>query len=384
MEGKTGRILVIKLCCLGDIVHMTPGLRGLRCAYPDAEITLLVCRWVEELVRCIPFVDNYILFDAPYSTSIPRRAQEALALLRTLRRKSYDLIIIGHRNRVFGTLAFLSGAKRRVGFAGIPFLTHRAIFDPSVHEVERYLALLRVLGISVDTTETELRPLPEDQEFIEKLVEQYGVPGNVSLIGIFPGGGENPGTSMTIKRWYPDQYSRLIEELSREYGCPVALVGSKAEVELNEAIRGAVMSSNRVINLAGRLTLRQFIALAGRCCLFVGGDSGPTHIAAAVGAPTLSLFGPSDPRLVAPRGRLHRYIWKQVECSPCYTPLTVMDRKNFNGKDFVCWTRTHACMRELIIQDVLQTVREMMRDCARTIRPLGEQSPKEERVPGIN
>ncbi|MGA9362797.1 MAG: glycosyltransferase family 9 protein [Bacteroidota bacterium] len=377
MDRKTNNILVIKLCCLGDIIQMTPALRGLRREYPQAEITLLISRWVEDLVKCIPFVDNYILYDAPYSTSIPRKVRETLALVRKLRKNSFDLIIIGHRNWLFGALALLSGTHTRVGFDGVPFLTHRAAFDPEVHEVERYLELVRSLDISVEEPKTELKPVSEDRESVDTLLERFGVARNAGLIGIFPGGGENPGTSMTIKRWYPDQYTRLVEILCREYNYAVALVGSKSDAELNEGIRGAVSESRRVFNLAGQLTLGQFIALAERCSLFVGGDSGPTHIAAAVGTPTLSLFGPSDPRLVAPRGRLHRYVWKQVHCSPCYTPLTVMNRKNFNGKDFVCWTGTHACMKNLVIDDVLQVIREMLGENARIGNSSEERMPKE-------
>jgi len=177
---------------------------------------------------------------------------------------------------------------------------------------------------------------------------------------------------MTIKRWYVNQYIQLVEALCRKEDYVVVLVGHQADVELNDAICEAAGYSDRVINLAGQLNIRQLVALAGRCCLFVGGDSGPTHIASAAGAPTLSLFGPSDPRLVAPRGRLHRYLWKQVDCSPCYTPVTVMNKKNFRGKDFVCWTGTHACMTELTILDVLQVIREMTKEGLKTAHPIGE------------
>jgi lipopolysaccharide heptosyltransferase II len=374
MEAERNRILVIKLCCLGDIVHMTPALRGLRGKYPRAEITLLISQWVVDLVKCIPFVDDYILYDAPYSTSISRRIRETVALLSKLRKEPYDVILIGHRNRVFGILALLSGANTRVGFIGVPFLTHQVPFEPTVHEVERYLDLVRSLGATVETPETELRPLCRDQESIDELMEKHGVAKGARVVGIFPGGGQNPGTFMTIKRWYPDQYSQLINNLCREYGYAVLLVGNDSEAELNERIRKAVADSCQVFNLAGQLTLRQFVALAARCCLFVGGDSGPTHIAAAVGTPTLSLFGPSNPRLVAPRGRLHRYLWRQVHCSPCYTPVTVMARRNLDGNDFVCWTGTHACMKELMVNDVLQTIREMMRETEKAGRSLENQS----------
>jgi ADP-heptose:LPS heptosyltransferase len=258
----------------------------------------------------------------------------------------------------------------------VPFLTHQVPFEPTDHEVERYSDLVRSLGAIVETPETELRPLPDDRGSIDRLMEKHGVARGARIVGIFPGGGENPGTSMTIKRWAPEQYAQLGDRLCHEYGFAVVLVGNESEKELNEGIREAVVDSDRMFNLAGQLTLRQFIALAARCCLFVGGDSGPTHIAAAVGTPTLSLFGPSDPRLVAPRGRLHRYLWRQVHCSPCYTPVTVMDRRNFNGKDFVCWTGTHACMKELMINDVLQTIRDMLRETEKAGGLSEDQSSK--------
>jgi ADP-heptose:LPS heptosyltransferase len=99
-------------------------------------------------------------------------------------------------------------------------------------------------------------------------------------------------------------------------------------------------------------SLREMVALGSRCILFIGGDSGPTHLIAATGAPTISLFGPTDPRLVAPRGKQQIYLWKQPPCAPCYTPETVIQRQYFKGKTFICHTGTLECMKLLTVDEV--------------------------------
>jgi lipopolysaccharide heptosyltransferase II len=367
MPETVKNILVVKLCCLGDIIFLTPSLRALRAAYPEARITLLISRWVQDLMPCIPFIDDYILFDAPYAATRREKVRGTLSMVRTLRRRRFDIAFVAHRNRIFKVLVKLGGAPVRAGFAGdgSSLLTHSVPFDERAHEVDRYLQVVASLSDTAQAAatpgaRTELRPLEEDCVRVENLLRENGVMPNEMLLGLFPGGGENPGTSMTIKRWDVSSYAALIEQLFSRRKCKIALLGSKSEIELNESIRARATRPQHVLNLAGATNLRQFVALAARCALFIGGDSGPTHMAAAAGTPTISIFGPSDPRLVAPRGAHCRTVWQQVACSPCYTPLTVMDKRNFDGKNFLCHTGTLACMRQISVREVLDTALDLM------------------------
>ena len=356
MRIQPKNILLIKLCCLGDIIFLTPTIRALRSGYPAAKITLLASSWVEELIPCIPFVDDFIRFDAPFSGSRLEKIGETLALLAKARRMKFELIVLGHRNKFFGILTRMMKPRMSVGFREAGFLTESIIFDESAHEVDRYLKFLRILGLSANGIETELRPVDSDVQFVYELHQEHGIFPKNLIFGIFPGGGENPGSSMTIKRWPPEQFVRLVDSLTERYSCAVVLAGSKGEHELNESIRERIQNKERVFNYAGETNLRQFVALAKSFTVFVGGDSGPTHVAAAVGTPTVSIFGPSDPRLVAPRGQLHRYVWKQIECSPCYTPRTVVSKRYFRGNEFYCHTGTHACLKTLELEEVQKAI----------------------------
>lgn len=360
MKLHPQNILVMKLCCLGDLIFLTPTLRALHNAFPESRITMLISKWVEPIVQCMPYVDDYIVFDAPYSGTPSQKVTSTLTLIGELRKRRFDLILLGHRNRFFAILSALTGAKTRAGFGNQLLLTHSAEFDPTIHEVDRYLSIIDKLGIERSGTETELLPNKNDREYVTELLAERKARTDRMLIGVFPGGGENPGTSMVIKRWYPQYYAELINRLIAQFDCEVVLIGSKTEWELAEFIRGSVKNAGNVFNLAGKPNLRQLIALEARCSLFIGGDSGPTHIAAAVGTPSVMLFGPSDPRLVAPRGAHHRYAWKQPTCSPCYTPVSALDKKNMKGKEFVCWTGTHECMKNMSIEHVFSLVSELL------------------------
>ncbi len=371
MKFPVKKILVIKLCCLGDILFLTPTLRSLRKAYPDAQITMLVSSWVKELIDCIPFVDDYILYDAPFRTSLVKKIVETLSTIVVLRRRHFDLVVVGHRRNFFGFLAFLSGAKTRIGFHKTVLLTKTVHFDENRHEVDRYLSMADALGISAAGNETELRPRTEDLQVVHDLLDTHQTANGDIVVGIFAGGGNNPGTWMPIKRWYPECYGQLINVLLQEFHYRVVLLGSESEKVLNDEILSYVKQPEQVLNLVGKTTLPRLIALASKCSLFIGGDSGPTHIAAAVGTPTIMLFGPSDPRLVAPRGRAVRYMWKRVECSPCYTPLTVMDKTRFRGNEFTCWTGTHECMGQITVADVLEEVRTLLNLRPDTIKTIG-------------
>jgi len=191
-------------------------------------------------------------------------------------------------------------------------------------------------------------------------MESLGVTAGGANVGVFPGGGVNPGQTMPIKRWPSVSYVSLIDKILRNSGSRIVLVGGRDDVGLNDAIRSAAHDPGRVVNVAGRFSISEFTALCRLLDGFVGGDSGPTHIAAAVGTPTLSLFGPSDPRLVAPRGEKFTYVWNRVECSPCYTPISVMDGSRFRNGEFFCRTGTHECMKDLQVDRVYDSLRSVI------------------------
>ncbi|MDI6803211.1 MAG: glycosyltransferase family 9 protein [Bacteroidota bacterium] len=355
------KILVIKLCCIGDLVFLLPALRDIKNTYPQAKLTYLCSSWIKELVEQVSYVDDVIVYDAPFlKKSFIKKIQSTIKLFFEIRSKKIDVVFIFHRNALFSLFCWLAGIKQRLGFENkLSFLlTDEVNFDSTKFEAERYLDVIAKFGIKSADEPGEFEPSELNIKLVNEKLFKYSLKENDSLIGIIPGGGENPGTSMSIKRWYPENYSDLCGQILANGDYKIILVGSTSDKDLCEGIRGnAKFYKDRIINLAGEFSLGELPALLKRCNLVIGVDTGPAHIANAVGVKTLFLFGPSDPRLVAPKNSKSLYIWKQVECCPCYTPDTVIQKKNFVGNIFVCRTGTHECMKNILVDEVYLSFR---------------------------
>ncbi len=362
MSGPSN-ILVIKLCCVGDVVMLTPALRSLRRSFPSARISYLAASWVKDVVEQTGFVDEIIEFDAPYRRGILLRLRTTLRLLGDLRRRRFDAAVIAHRRRLFALIALLSGIGRRIGFGSKSgLLVNEAVpFDPASYEIDRYLALVRLLGAEVQGSGTEMHPDAARISQAGSLLQELGLDRGDPPVAFFPGGGENPGTSMTVKRWSPGHYARLAERVLAEYPGRILFLGGLSDEALIQGIIAEIHDGReRTTNLAGWVPFGLLPAFLRCCALVVGGDSGTLHLAAAVGVPTLFLFGPSDPRLVAPRMPNVRVLWKHPACSPCYTPETILEKSSFRGNTFICRTGTHECLEALTVDEVLEAVVGMM------------------------
>lgn len=358
------KILVIKLCCLGDVIFLTPALRALRSQKPEAHIALLVSSWVQDIARQIPFIDDVIVYDAPLRKRISIDSfLETFRLLKRLRERKYDTLLVGHRNKLFSLLGFLAGIPMRIGFTDRSslWITDPVRFDPGEHEIKRYLRLTEVFGTRSSSRKTEIKPPVQEIERTNELLLQLEMTSEDSIIGIIAGGGQNPGTSMPIKRWDVKYYIELGKRILQTANSKILLLGNTDDRTVNAEIFTEFKNiKGRVFDLSGRTSLCTLPAILQRCRIVIGADTGPMHLAAAVGTATLFLFGPSDPRLVAPEAPNSLHLWKQIPCSPCYTPETVLQRKYFIGKQFVCWTKTHDCLKSLTVEEVFAAYSKLL------------------------
>jgi heptosyltransferase-2 len=354
-DRKTRRILIIKLISVGDVLFTTPAVRALRLGFPRAHLTYLVGSWSRDVIENNPNLDEIIVYDAPrHSQDRGRAWLSTLGCLRQLRRKRFDMAVVFHRTSFAGLLALLAGVPNRVGFdyhGQGRFLTQRVAYEVGKHEVDRYLDVVRCLGLSPAGLWTEMQVGKKEQDEASQLLRANGLKPDEIIFAVLPGGGKNPGTFMPTKRWPADRFARLIDEMARRFQVKVLLVGGPGD----EEVVGSVISQmeSRAVNLVGKTTFKQLAAVLQRCRLFIGGDSGPLHIAAAVGTPTVGIFGPSDPRLVAPRGEKHLAVWKKVSCSPCYWPDTVAAGHDFSE----CGEGSRECMSAIQVEDVLSAIR---------------------------
>ncbi|MCE1163849.1 MAG: glycosyltransferase family 9 protein, partial [Bacteroidetes bacterium] len=195
-------------------------------------------------------------------------------------------------------------------------------------------------------------PVPVLKRNFDKneIKKSLGLEKYKTVIGLFPFGGVNPGTKMRIKRWDVSNYLRLAEMLSEKTETGIVLFEGREEDEKYPA----------GINLKSNYRVRTIdFNLIPACGVFISADTGPLHIAAALGVPTVGLFGPSDPLLVAPPDGDGRnvFIRQELPCSPCYTPSSAVDRKNreyWNGDNFICRLGTGECMKSITVDEVFK------------------------------
>lgn len=353
------RILVIKLCCLGDILFATPVVRALKNRWPRAHLAYMVGAYCRDLVAADPRVDEIIEFNAYDPGPAWVKLGRAWPVIRHLRKERFDLAVVLHRSPLSGLMAAAGGIPVRLGFdwEGEGFsLTHPVPFRPDAHEIDRNLDCLKPLGLDTADTRTELTPSPAAEAAAEALLQALGAEaGGRPLIAVFPAGGVNPGTVMVTKRWPVAGYREVCAQLARRFGARLLLVGNRDDAAVGDELAAGWAEAQPLIRAEGRTPLLVLGAMLRRCSLFIGGDSGPLHMAAAVGTPTVSLFGPTDPRLLAPRGEAHRVLFKSPECAPCYNPITVRQ-----GGVTVCRQGSLICLQSLTPELVLEAAAELL------------------------
>lgn len=328
-------------------MFLTPVISSLKSNFPEAKITYIHTPWVRSLINHIKEVDDSIEFDIYSQKNFFSRFFSALKMIFTLRKRNFDLVFLGHRSSLFGIILLLAGIPIRLGFKETKFINYFAEFDKNLNEPQRYLKILRENNFKVSSENIHLTKSGCENE----IRKEIKIGKDDFVLGIFPFGGVNPGTSMDIKRWGLNNYANLISVIEKNH--PEIKIILFEGIKENEKWQAENVKGNYLIE---KIDLEKISV----CDLFISGDTGPLHIAAAFGVSTLSIFGPSDPRLVAPveneeTNALHSYIWMQPECSPCYTPETVMDKNNSKywiGDSFICNVGDLRCLRAIGVEYV--------------------------------
>ena len=231
-----------------------------------------------------------------------------------IRRSDFDLAIVVHPTSFRNALIpFLAGVPERIGsnVSGRGILLTKTCADRrDLHEVHRYLRVLELINIHEPNAGLEFWHTDADRHAVRQILAAHGISPKEHLIGV------NLGTTWHTKRWSLENFARVITQVQERLGARILLTGSPTEIPLGEAL--AQIAKVETINLIGKTTLMQLGALIESCNLYLTCDSGPMHIAAAVGTPTIVLFGPTSPTRHGPYGENHEVIEKPVECRPCY------------------------------------------------------------------
>jgi heptosyltransferase I len=303
MPDAPRRILVIKPSAMGDIVHALPFLSSLRASFPAARISWLVRPAFAPLLQCTPLVNEILLFDRNrlgHWWFNPGSAADLMRFLGTLRSSHFDCVF--DLQGLFRTALFSrwTGCPNRYGFQNARegawrLYSHRvALPDDCVHVIDTFWQMARAAGATVRHNDYGLQA-PEDAQLqVRQLLQESEIARDSIAILV-------PGSAQSWKCWPLDRFVALAERIYRELGLSVVVVGSQGERSLGEEI--ALKCQVPIVNLAGRTDITQLIALMAVARVVVSNDTGPGHIAVAVGTPTAMIFGPTNPARVGPYGK---------------------------------------------------------------------------------
>ncbi len=295
------KILIVKPSSLGDVVHGLPFLNAIRKRYPEAEIHWVIFKGFEGLLEGHTMIHKLWIVDKDSWTKFNRAKDtisEIKSLLRDLKEERFDLVVDLQGLLRSGLITAATGAPVRIGFkearegSGV-FYTDKVHGGRDIHAVDRYLKVAEFLGCDISEV---VFPLPYS-----------GIPSSFEEYVVIV-----PGARWKTKRWPPEYFGGLA------YLLPLRsiIVGSKSDVNIaNEIVARA---QGKSFSLAGKTDLKELIAVIKGSKFLVTNDSGPMHIAAALGVPVFAIFGPTDPARTGPYGKGHTIIRESVTCSPCF------------------------------------------------------------------
>lgn len=325
------RIIIKGTNWIGDVFLSLPAVYSLSAIFPDAAIDIALKRPLGSLLGGVDGIDSVLDYEATPSGEID--------LVSRMRRTRYDIGVIFPRSLHSALLVYFGGARRRVGYLadgrGL-LLTDGVARTPeirTVHQSHYYRHLVSVLGDPGPLVIPRIGPEAEAQAWADDFLRSAGR-GRGPLIGI------NPGAAYgDAKRWFPDRFAAAADRLIERFGGDALIVGG----EKDKAIEAEVARSMRSVPIRamGVTTIKRLIALISRCSLFITNDSGPMHIAAALGVPVVAIFGPTNPDTTSPMAPMGRsaVVWHEFECSRCLLRSCPID---------------HRCMKSVTASEVYE------------------------------
>jgi len=326
---------------------------NLKYSFSDAEVFYILSPWLKNLFEYLPAADRIIEYNPPENRNILIKFFSAVKLILKLRSYKFDLVFLGHRKNIFGIILFLSGIKYRMGFSRTLFVNIHASFNENVHETFRYNEILKNAGIEIKYNS----PVLFRKKDIGVIKGDELIPDCKTILGLYPFGGINPGTRMPIKKWDLERFIELAYKL-KNYNENYFIIIFKGLIQ-EETLPEEIQDSRIIIRTISN-------DLLSVCNLLVAGDTGSLHIASGFGISTVSLFGPTNPELLAPVSSadvIHSYIWKKPDCSPCYTPVTAFDRKNkkyWLDNEFICHKGTVECIKSITVEEVFNAIKQIL------------------------
>jgi 3-deoxy-D-manno-octulosonic-acid transferase/heptosyltransferase-1 len=338
-------ILIIKLSAIGDVIHTLPALDVLHHRFPKSNITWVIEEKASDIIKDHPYLKKVIvskrkrwLKDIQKSSLRYPTLKEIINFIRELRSQKYDLVIDFQGLLKSAILVFLSRGKRKIGYSKTremsTFFLNEKIppYPLDQHAVERNINLVGYLGARLDNATFPIFIGEEDKKGVELLFLSHKLSTSKPLIAI------HSQTGWITKRWNPLKMARLSDRFIEIYDAQIIFIGRKDDYSSIENILS--LMNHSAVNAAGKTGLKELAYLLSLSNLMITVDSGPMHIASAMGTSTTALFGPTAPWKTGPYGNNAVIIRNQLPCSPCFKRE--------------CDSR--ACMEEISVEEVFQAV----------------------------
>jgi len=319
-ENAPQKLLIILLGAIGDVTRALPLAMRIKTAWPKTSISWAVEPKSRDVVEEHPAIDKVIVFERS------RGLAGYLDFIRAIRKESYPLVLDMQRILKSGIASRFSGSPQRIGFHPLDAKEFNWLFNnqsisrtPHLSpKIYHYQLFGDKLGIApAPKLDFGLAPTASKSAVVTKLMEEVAAGSGIKLAPKEKRLALIMGSSWPSRFWFADRYAEVISEAANFWGMQTVLVGGNAEASFAEEVK-ALLPANTVIDLIGKTSLRELAAVLHQVKVAVGPDSGPMHIAAAVGTPVISLWGATSPRRSRPEGSENLVLQSSIGCSPCY------------------------------------------------------------------
>ena len=340
---KYKNILVVRLDRMGDVVLSTPALKAIRDAYPESRITFMVRSFVKDIAQGNPSVNEVIIYDKA------KGFFENIDFIKGLRKKKFDLAVVLHPTLRTHWIIFLSGIPKRLGLDKkrkmgglltdrVPDMKHLGL----KHEIDYTLDILRYIGINAKDRDMHVPVSPDSGKRVSEAFTKSGITGSDTVVVM------NPSASCPSKRWPAKRFAQTADILIKRSGVKVVVITGEADKEIGEKV--VSFMEEGCLDLSGKTTVGDIAEILKRSKLFISNDSGPVHVACAVGTPVLAIFGRSDrglsPKRWGPSNKGDVVIHKDVGCLECLAHNCVLGFK---------------CLSAITVDEVVRAAEELLR-----------------------
>jgi len=339
------RILIVRTDRIGDVLLSTPVIKALRDRYPNAYIAMMVSPYAKEIVDGNPYLDEVIIYDKDGKHKSWRRSMK---FARRLKKKKFDLALVLHPTNRVHLVTYFAGIRKRVGYdRKLGFLlTDRIKHTKQLgekHELEYNFDLLKYLGVEPQDLNLFMPLKPESEDWVDEVLMQNNIAATDRILAI------HSGASCPSKIWPNERFAEAAEKLAQKYKFKILILAGPKDIEKAKAVEAKLHTP--AINLAGRSSVSQLASILKRCALFISNDSGPVHIASAVGTPVISIFGRAQaglgPKRWGPRGKKDIFLHKDVGCIECLAHNCV---KGFK------------CLKAITVDDVISAADMILKE----------------------